>query len=146
MHMWLLSCLSLFAGCMNICHATLEPGDRSLTCRANQLSGSSDAVLAYAAETRCPASCRSLARVHFSSRQKKNPVICRLEVRRAILGNQSIVIVPAARCIKVHPISDDISSFSAISKSITVILSLSIWLSVVDFIACETDIRKRKAR
>ena len=62
------------------------------------------------------------------------------------LGNFSIVFVPAAGRKNVHPIPDDISPFSADSKWTTVILSLSIWLSVIELIACETDIRKRKAR
>ena len=74
------------------------------------------------------------------------PVICRLQVRRAIPWQSTHRIRAGCRSINVHPIPDDISSFSADSKWISIVLSLSILLSVIDFIACETDIRKRKAR
>ena len=74
------------------------------------------------------------------------PVICRLQGRRAISWQSTHRIRAGCRSINVHPIPGDISSFSADSKSITIILSLSISPSFVEFVACETDIRKRKAR
>lgn len=89
--------------------------------QGNQLSGSSDAILAYAAGTRCPASCRSLARVYYGSRLYLPPVICRLEVRRAISWQSTRRIRAGCRSMNVRPIPDDISSFSADSKWMTII-------------------------
>ena len=84
--------------------------------------------------------------MHFSSRLDLPLSSAGLKYAGQFLGNQSTKFVPAAGRINVHPIPDDTSSFSADSKWITVILSLSIWLSVASLTAGETDIRRRKAR
>ena len=77
------------------------------------MSGSSDAILAYAAGTRCPASCRSLARVYYSSGLLPPLSSAGSKYAGPLLGNFRIVFVRAAGRTKVHPIPDHVSPFSA---------------------------------
>ena len=81
----------------------------------------------------------------FSPRLVKPLVICRLEVRRAFLGNFCIVFVPVAGRIYVHPIPDNPITLGRFNMDDNNLKSIDLVVSV-ESVDCETNIRKRKAR